>query len=110
MKGKMTKIFFLSSRRKHTRSLRDWSSDVCSSDLGSLKPKSPAAKAYEVSSSVVSVLSVPAGASFTEVTVIVKVCAALVRSEERRVGKESRKERALRTSKDKQIEWKCGIT
>src|SRR5215471_3347914 len=25
--------FFLSSRRRHTRSLRDWSSDVCSSDL-----------------------------------------------------------------------------
>src|SRR5215469_763821 len=27
-------IFFFSSRRRHTRSLRDWSSDVCSSDLG----------------------------------------------------------------------------
>src|SRR6267378_6069538 len=27
--------FFFSSRRRHTRSLRDWSSDVCSSDLGS---------------------------------------------------------------------------
>src|SRR5438874_13808570 len=26
-------MFFLSSRRRHTRSLRDWSSDVCSSDL-----------------------------------------------------------------------------
>src|SRR6267378_6266154 len=26
--------FFFSSRRRHTRSLRDWSSDVCSSDLG----------------------------------------------------------------------------
>src|SRR5690349_206932 len=25
--------FFFSSRRRHTRSLRDWSSDVCSSDL-----------------------------------------------------------------------------
>src|SRR5699024_11665847 len=25
--------FFLSSRRRHTRSKRDWSSDVCSSDL-----------------------------------------------------------------------------
>src|SRR6266576_5246153 len=25
--------FFLSSRSRHTRSLRDWSSDVCSSDL-----------------------------------------------------------------------------
>src|SRR5690349_23040079 len=27
--------FFFSSRRRHTRSLRDWSSDVCSSDLAS---------------------------------------------------------------------------
>ena len=25
--------FFFSSRRRHTRSDRDWSSDVCSSDL-----------------------------------------------------------------------------
>src|SRR6266704_4589698 len=25
--------FFFSSRRRHTRSKRDWSSDVCSSDL-----------------------------------------------------------------------------
>src|SRR5438874_8955809 len=29
-------FFFFSSRRRHTRSLRDWSSDVCSSDLISL--------------------------------------------------------------------------
>src|SRR5690349_5100783 len=28
-------IFFFSSRRRHTMSLRDWSSDVCSSDLPS---------------------------------------------------------------------------
>src|SRR6266403_50137 len=28
------RFFFFSSRRRHTRSLRDWSSDVCSSDLG----------------------------------------------------------------------------
>src|SRR5206468_9375849 len=27
-------FFFFSSRRRHTRSDRDWSSDVCSSDLG----------------------------------------------------------------------------
>src|SRR2546428_5062650 len=27
-------LFFFSSRRRHTRSDRDWSSDVCSSDLG----------------------------------------------------------------------------
>src|SRR5690349_10277189 len=36
----MLHVFFFSSRRRHTRSLRDWSSDVCSSDLfvKSLKP------------------------------------------------------------------------
>src|SRR5260221_10415249 len=28
-------VFFFSSRRRHTRSLCDWSSDVCSSDLHS---------------------------------------------------------------------------
>src|SRR5207247_7792409 len=26
-------LFFVSSRRRHTRPTRDWSSDVCSSDL-----------------------------------------------------------------------------
>src|SRR5438445_6491566 len=31
----MCAIFFFSSRRRHTRYWRDWSSDVCSSDLGS---------------------------------------------------------------------------
>src|SRR6266849_10133606 len=29
----MKSLFFFSSRRRHTRSTRDWSSDVCSSDL-----------------------------------------------------------------------------
>src|SRR3712207_9163624 len=28
------RIYFFSSRRRHTRYWRDWSSDVCSSDLG----------------------------------------------------------------------------
>src|SRR2546421_694164 len=31
-------VFFFSSRRRHTRSDRDWSSDVCSSDLVIVKP------------------------------------------------------------------------
>src|SRR5699024_11663320 len=31
------RFFFFSSRRRHTRSKRDWSSDVCSSDLVSMK-------------------------------------------------------------------------
>src|SRR5690349_7044709 len=33
-------FFFFSSRRRHTRSLRDWSSDVCSSDLGRWRTRS----------------------------------------------------------------------
>src|SRR5699024_9307172 len=32
-------VFFFSSRRRHTRSKRDWSSDVCSSDLDLLHLK-----------------------------------------------------------------------
>src|SRR3989442_14881899 len=32
--GPLTFFFFFSSRRRHTRCGRDWSSDVCSSDLG----------------------------------------------------------------------------
>src|SRR5260221_11363059 len=31
-------FFFFSSRRRHTRSLCDWSSDVCSSDLQTTIP------------------------------------------------------------------------
>src|ERR671932_2521292 len=31
-------LFFFSSRRRHTRSLCDWSSDVCSSDLSVVGP------------------------------------------------------------------------
>ena len=36
-------FFFFSSRRRHTRSKRDWSSDVCSSDLelGSVRAPMP---------------------------------------------------------------------
>src|SRR5437763_12421276 len=30
----ITLVFFFSSRRRHTRYIGDWSSDVCSSDLG----------------------------------------------------------------------------
>src|SRR5699024_11786649 len=40
-------VFFFSSRRRHTRSKRDWSSDVCSSDLLllPLPPRGPAGPA-----------------------------------------------------------------
>src|SRR4030043_2228771 len=32
----MSIVFFFSSRRRHTRCSRDWSSDVCSSDLAAV--------------------------------------------------------------------------
>src|SRR5690606_40727266 len=35
----ITDLFFFSSRRRHTIFSRDWSSDVCSSDLGELDPR-----------------------------------------------------------------------
>src|SRR3712207_9533896 len=34
-------FFFFSSRRRHTRYWRDWSSDVCSSDLGTAEERPP---------------------------------------------------------------------
>src|SRR5438046_9675478 len=33
MQGLIAQYFFFSSRRRHTRLVSDWSSDVCSSDL-----------------------------------------------------------------------------
>src|SRR3712207_5350176 len=33
----MVSVFFFSSRRRHTRYWRDWSSDVCSSDLAGIR-------------------------------------------------------------------------
>src|SRR5256885_13007749 len=41
-------VFFFSSRRRHTRLQGDWSSDVCSSDLG-LVLRSAALKEFEMS-------------------------------------------------------------
>src|SRR2546429_4645430 len=37
-------FFFFSSRRRHTRCSRDWSSDVCSSDLDVDRAHAPVAK------------------------------------------------------------------
>src|SRR5437870_2667875 len=40
-------FFFFSSRRRHTRWPRDWSSDVCSSDLGTCVDKATTNQSYE---------------------------------------------------------------
>src|SRR5437588_6472788 len=71
--------FFFSSRRRHTRSLCDWSSDVCSSDL-ELK-----LQGY--------LLAIHDAFWFTVALAIAAIVASLFvgsRSEERRVGKECR--------------------
>src|SRR6266436_8426216 len=41
-------FFFFSSRRRHTRCSRDWSSDVCSSDLTLMVPLYELERAYEL--------------------------------------------------------------
>src|SRR5574340_1020153 len=41
-------VFFFSSRRRHTRSFGDWSSDVCSSDLGEANCEKLAKMDYRV--------------------------------------------------------------
>src|SRR5690606_41010058 len=64
-------LFFFSSRRRHTRFSRDWSSDVCSSDLHFAK------SAYEADLQGGSRSEVAFGRSWM----------TQVRSEERRVGK-----------------------
>src|SRR5437899_10596507 len=74
--------FFFSSRRRHTRCLSDWSSDVCSSDLiGSLPP--------------------PLAAFFTAAAFSGAIKENRTRSEERRVGKECRSRRSPYHSKKK---------
>src|SRR5437868_15475825 len=76
-------IFFFSSRRRHTRSKRDWSSDVCSSDLDE---RLAAAALFRAKSQVEEVRSGREALVFTEMPYQVNKA----RSEERRVGKESR--------------------
>src|SRR5438105_8204921 len=47
MCGLVYEVFFFPSRRRHTRSTRDWSSDVCSSDLrarGGIRGRAPDAR------------------------------------------------------------------
>src|SRR3712207_7269691 len=39
MRTRYDMFFFFSSRRRHTRYWRDWSSDVCSSDLALLRDR-----------------------------------------------------------------------
>src|SRR5699024_11627827 len=78
-------FFFFSSRRRHTRSKRDWSSDVCSSDLALLS------LAVVVAVHQFAPIDAPLATLLLVafITVLASVLGDL-RSEERRVGKECR--------------------
>src|SRR5207245_4932567 len=89
-------FFFFSSRRRHTRCYRDWSSDVCSSDLDlvvigdMLELGVLSADAHEIAgreaARAADVLVGVGGLSETIVAAAKR--AGVARSEERRVGKE----------------------
>src|SRR5205814_3931348 len=86
-------LFFFSSRRRHTRCLSDWSSDVCSSDLASPPADALAHWIYEgtlathVAKSATLVANGTAPAELATGAAATKLAR---RSEERRVGKECR--------------------
>src|SRR5699024_11894278 len=91
-------VFFFSSRRRHTRSKRDWSSDVCSSDLavGSHIDTVYNSGMYDGTVGVLAGLEVLFALNEEKVRtthpleVIIFACEESARSEERRVGKEWR--------------------
>src|SRR5206468_5678243 len=93
-------FFFFSSRRRHTRSDRDWSSDVCSSDLAGrggipreVERGTGKADVVELLGHVHSRPAVLRLADEREArlrAVAVEVDVDFERSEERRVGKECR--------------------
>src|SRR5438034_11085663 len=74
--------FFFSSRRRHTRSLCDWSSDVCSSDLTVVL--------LGLTSLITDISSEMVAAVLPLYLVYIGGFTPLARSEERRVGKECR--------------------
>src|SRR5437870_8259375 len=83
----LTICFFFSSRRRHTRWPRDWSSDVCSSDLCAFHACSRRRITHEVLSSLLW--------SLAQVGYQRGAVHSKRRSEERRVGKECRSRRSL---------------
>src|SRR5262249_56751924 len=81
-------FFFFSSRRRHTRLVSDWSSDVCSSDL---VPTMIEGGLPDFVSMSFTGLVAPAGTADPIVKQVADVLGpGLARSEERRVGKECR--------------------
>src|SRR5690606_40962329 len=86
-------LFFFSSRRRHTRFSRDWSSDVCSSDLKFLPSSFPYLLTNHLSHGhrALSLTSSDASsvATLTDGAYVLRESCPL-RSEERRVGNECR--------------------
>src|SRR2546426_7071501 len=84
--------FFFSSRRRHTRLQGDWSSDVCSSDLfftgggGRLTLPNGTVEVMIDNNDQMATLMLIFGAGYVAVFGVF----VLLRSEERRVGKECR--------------------
>src|SRR5690606_39923213 len=90
-------VFFFSSRRRHTRFSRDWSSDVCSSDLSGREPVLEGLNLDEIGIEydrngikVNDHFETNIEGIYAIGDVIGGIMLAHVRSEERRVGKESR--------------------
>src|SRR5690606_39328067 len=90
-------LFFFSSRRRHTRFSRDWSSDVCSSDLADadrLSDPEGAELLRWFEGGMLTLLGhlthARSGKQAQRLGICRKSARELVRSEERRVGKEGR--------------------
>src|SRR5699024_11711431 len=97
-------FFFFSSRRRHTRSKRDWSSDVCSSDLPQFFPdfSSQFSEIFFPSFPPDVFLPVQKLRRYSQkVSASLSKNSRLSRSEERRVGKECRSRWWLSVSKRK---------
>src|SRR5699024_11992693 len=77
-------LFFFASRRRHTRSKRDWSSDVCSSDLDYFYDN------LSIDSLCHITTYNPTDTTTVRDTVQYKLHYPAARSEERRVGKARR--------------------
>src|SRR2546429_2685882 len=83
--------FFFSSRRRHTRCSRDWSSDVCSSDLPD--PSAPQSMRFDLTDLQLFVHILDCGtltAAAGRAHMTLASASERVRSEERRVGEEGR--------------------
>src|SRR5260221_1181491 len=85
--------FFFSSRRRHTRSLCDWSSDVCSSDLSEvyyLRVRPTGSGNPQIINFRPGPLALAVWNNITKTVLLAKEVELGARSEERRVGKECR--------------------